>query len=352
MPTHRRAGRPARLAGALMVLGVVALLAACGGGPSDRVRSALVADGATQTGSGTTLTLYAYAVAKPAFDAVIPSFRRTPAGAGAEVRVSYGPSGEQSRKVAAGAHADVVSLAVEPDVTRLVDAGLVDPGWSAGPNHGAPFGSVVTLVVRRGNPKGVHDWADLLQPGLEVVTPNPFSSGSARWNLLAPYAAASAGGAAPQAGVDYVSRLVRDHVRVQPASGRAASEAFLQGTGDVLVSQENEALFLERQGDAVEHVTPAETIRVDSPVAAVNGGDPALARAFTAYLYSPVAQDALAAAGFRASDPEVASRYAAGFPLPQRLWTIGDLGGWPTVDAALFARDSGSIAGIYDSATR
>ena len=140
-------------------------------------------------------------------------------------------------------------------------------------------------------------------------------------------------------------------MRVQPASGRAASEAFLQGAGDVLVSQENEALFLERQGEAVEHVTPPETIRVDSPVA-VSGGHTALAQAFTAYLYSSVAQDALAAAGFRASDPEVASRYAAALPRPQRLWTIGDLGGWPVVDAALFARGSGSIAGIYESATR
>ena len=162
-----------------------------------------------------------------------------------------------------------MNFSVEPDVTRLVDAGLVDAGWNSGPHKGIPFGSVVTIVVRKGNPKGIKDWDDLLKPGVDVVTPNPFSSGSAKWNLLAPYAAKSNGGKNAQAGLDYVSALVKDHVKTQPKSGREASETFLQGTGDALISYENEAIFLERGGDPVEHVTPPTTFKIENPLAVV-----------------------------------------------------------------------------------
>ena len=218
---------------------------------------------------------------------------------------------------------------------------------------GIPFGSVVTIVVRPGNPKGIEDWDDLLQPGLEVVTPNPFSSGSAKWNLLAPYAAKSNGGANPQAGLDYLNQLVGDHVKVQPKSGREATETFLQGTGDVLLSYENEALFTERNGDPVEHVTPPITFKIENPVAVVNTSkNLEKATAFRDYLFTPEAQDLWAQAGFRPVDPDVAAKYAADFPEPQKLWTIDDLGGWATVDSELFAKDTGSVAVIYDSATK
>ena len=161
---------------------------------------------------------------------------------------SYGASGDQSRKVEAGAEADFVNFSVEPDITRLVDAGLVDEDWNANEHKGIPFGSVVTIVVRKGNPKGIKDWDDLLQPGVEVVTPNPFSSGSAKWNLLAPYAAKSDGGDGPDGRARTTSTSSSsDHVKVQPKSGREATETFLQGTGDVLLSYENEALFIERK---------------------------------------------------------------------------------------------------------
>ena len=221
------------------------VLSACAGGSSDVVAQ----PGSTAAGAAatSTLNLYAYAVPKVAFDVLIPAFQQTEAGKGVQFQQSYGASGDQSRKVAAGAEADFVNFSVEPDVTRLVDAGLVDANWNANADKGIPFGSVVTIVVRKGNPKGIKDWDDLLQPGVEVVTPNPFSSGSAKWNLLAPYAAKSEGGTDKAAGLAYVTSLVKDHVKVQPKSGREATETFLQGSGDVLLSYENEALFIEKQ---------------------------------------------------------------------------------------------------------
>ncbi|MEO7753279.1 MAG: sulfate ABC transporter substrate-binding protein [Terracoccus sp.] len=345
----RQASRVSRSRRALVAAALVLGLAACAGGSSDVVGVPVAAD----VGATTVLSLSAYAVPKLAFDALVPAFERTPAGRGTTVRQSYGASGDQSRKVAAGAPADVVAYSAEPDVTRLVDAGLVDPSWDAGPAHGVPYGSVVTIVVRNGNPRHITDWGDLLAPGVEVVTPNPFSSGSAKWNLLAPYAVASRGGADPAAGLAFVSALVSDHVRLQPKSGREATEAFLHGSGDALLSYENEALFLERDGEPVEHVTPAQTFRIDNPVAVLSGSaHRATARAFVDFLFTPTAQTLLAEAGFRPVDPGVAARFARRFPTPARLWTVADLGGWPRVDADLFAKDSGTIAAAYDRATQ
>lgn len=344
-----------RARAAAVLTAVVALgLAACSGGSSDVVGgggSTAAASGAAG-GSGATLNLFAYAVPKVGFDKLIPAFQATSEGAGVQFQQSYGASGDQSRKVAAGAAADIVNFSVEPDVTRLVDAGLVDASWNSGEHKGIPFGSVVTIVVRKGNPKNIQTWDDLLKPGVEVVTPNPFSSGSAKWNLLAPYAAKSDGGTNAQAGLDYISSLVTDHVKTQPKSGREASETFLQGTGDALLSYENEAIFLERDGDPVQHVTPATTFKIENPIAVVKtSANPAVAKQFVDYVYTPAAQTLLAQAGFRVVDQSVATQFASDFPTPQKLWTIDDLGGWKTVDKTLFAKDTGSIAVIYDKAT-
>ena len=326
---------------------------ACSGGSSDVVGAPAASLAAAAGGSGGTINLYAYAVPKPGFDKLIPAFAATAAGQGVTFQQSYGASGDQSRKVAAGAAADFVNFSVEPDVTRLVDAGLVDKSWNAGPHKGIPFGSVVTIVVRKGNPKGIKDWDDLLKPGVNVVTPNPFSSGSAKWNLLAPYSAKSDGGKNAQAGLDYVSALVKDHVTTQPKSGREASDTFLQGTGDALISYENEAIFLERGGDPVEHVTPPTTFKIENPAAVVKTStNLATATAFNDYIYTSAAQSLLAQAGFRPVDEAVAKEYASSFPTPAKLWTIDDLGGWKTVDKALFAKDTGTIAVIYDAATK
>lgn len=334
----------------VLALLIVLAMSACipGGGSSDAVRGE--AGGSSGSGS-TTLSLYAYAVPKVAYDKLVPAYQKTPEGQGVEIQQSYGASGDQSRKVGSGAQADIVNFSVTPDITRLVDAGLVDPNWASGPHQGIPFGSVVTLVVRKGNPKNIRDWDDLLRPDIEVVTPNPFSSGSAKWNLLAPYAAKSNGGQNPQAGLDYVQKLVHEHVKLQPKSGREATEAFLQGSGDVLLSYENEALFIERKGDPVEHVTPASTFRIDNPAAVISTSpNKAQAQQFLDYLHSHEGQQILAQAGFRPVDPEVMAIYASDFPTPEKLWTIDDLGGWKTVDTDLFKQGSGTIAKIYESA--
>ena len=330
-------------------------LTACSGGSSD-IALQPVAGTAAEGGGGaatSTVNLFAYAAPKAAFDVLIPAFQRTPEGAGVTFQQSYGASGDQSRKVAAGAPADVVTFSIEPDITRLVAAGLVDPTWNANNHKGIPFGSVVTIVVRKGNPKGIKNWDDLLKPGIEVVTPNPFSSGSAKWNLLAPYAAESSGGTDKAAGLAYVTSLITDHVKVAPKSGREATETFLQGSGDVLLSYENEALFIEKNGDPVEHVTPPQTFKIENPAAVLAAGEGrTAATAFNTYLYTPAAQQLIAEAGFRPVDATVAAQFASTFPTPAKLWTVGDLGGWASVDATLFTKDVGDIAKIYDSATQ
>lgn len=323
-------------------------LTACAGGSSDTVGGSTASDG-----SGGTVNLFAYAVPKVGFDVVTAAFAETEEGEGVVFQPSYGPSGDQSRKVRDGAEADFVNFSVEPDITRLVDAGLVNDDWNSNAYNGIPFGSVVTIVVREGNPKNISDWDDLLRPDVEVVTPNPFSSGSAKWNLLAPYAAKSNGGENPQAGIDYVDELVTEHVRVQPKSGREATETFLQGTGDVLLSYENEALFIERNGEAVEHVTPPVTFKIENPAAVVNTSkDIEVTQAFNDYLYTPDAQRLWAEAGFRPVDPAVAEEFAEQFPEPETLWTVADLGGWEKVDTELFEDGTGTIAVIYDNATK
>lgn len=346
--TRFRSVRRRVVLGAAAALTLSAGLAACGGASDE------VSGGAAEVESAgsTKLSLVAYAVPKPGYDQVIPAFTKTEAGKGISFTQSYGPSGDQSRKVEAGLSTDIVNFSVEPDVTRLVKAGLVAEDWNADEHQGIPFGSVVTIVVREGNPKGIKDWDDLLKPGIEVITPNPFSSGSAKWNLLAPYAVKSNGGQDAKAGTDFIGKLIGDHVKVQPKSGREATETFLQGTGDALLTYENEALFIEREGEKVEHVTPPGTFKIDNPVAVLkNSKHPEQANAFEDFLYSEEGQTLWAQAGFRPVDEAVLAEFSSDFPTPEKLWTIADLGGWKTVDAELFDADNGSIAKIYDEAT-
>lgn len=341
MPTITRSWLSA---GALAL--TVTLLAGCGGGSSD------VVGGDGQADADTTLTLVAYAVPEPGWSKIIPAFAATPEGEGVAVTTTYGASGDQSRAVVDGKPADLVNFSVEPDITRLVKADKVAKDWNANATRGIPFGSVVTFVVRKGNPKGIKDWDDLLQPGLEVVSPSPLSSGSAKWNLLAPYAAKSAGGKDPQAGLDFVDELVTEHIKTRPGSGREATDLFLLGTGDVLLSYENEAINTERQGKPVEHVNPPQTFKIDNPVAVVSAtAHLEQANALKNFLYTDEGQKLWAEAGFRPVNPAVAEQFAADFPAPEKLWTIEDLGGWDTVDTALFDKDNGTITKIYKQAT-
>jgi sulfate/thiosulfate transport system substrate-binding protein len=348
----RKSGSDALRAGAhrwrraVALAAATSLLAACGGGSSD------VAGDGDQGDAETTLTLVAYAVPEPGWSKIIPAFAATEEGEGVAVTTSYGASGDQSRAVVDGKPADIVNFSVEPDVARLVKADKVAKDWNADVTNGIPFGSVVSLVVREGNPRNINDWDDLLQPGIEVVTPSPLSSGSAKWNLLAPYAAKSNGGNDPQAGLDYVNKLVTEHVKTRPASGREATDLFLQGTGDVLLSYENEAINVERQGKPVEHVNPPQTFKIENPVAVVtSSAHQDKANALKNFLYTAEGQKIWAEAGFRPVDPGVALDFADDFPTPERLWSIADLGGWNSVDPALFDKDNGSITKIYKQAT-
>ena len=331
--------------GALAV--TASLLAACGGGSSDTAGG-----GGSGGNAATTLTLVAYSVPQPGWEKIIPAFKATAEGKDIDVTTSYGASGDQSRGVVDGKPADLVNFSVEPDVTRLVKANKVAKDWNTDATKGIPFTSVVTLVVRKGNPKNIKDWDDLLQPGLEVVTPNPLSSGSAKWNLLAPYSAKSNGGQDTAAGLDYINKLVTEHVKTRPASGKDATTQFLQGTGDVLISYENEAINTERQNNPVEHVTPPQTFKIENPVAVTTTtSHAAQANALKNFLYTADAQKVWAQAGFRPVDPAVLASFASDFPTPAKLWTITDLGGWSAVDPALFDKDNGSITKIYKAAT-
>ncbi|WP_415976544.1 sulfate ABC transporter substrate-binding protein [Rhodococcus sp. 077-4] len=322
------------------------LLTACGGGSSD------VVGGDSDTASGPALTLVGYAVPKNGWDAIGPAFAATENGEGTSINADYGASGNQSRKVADGAPADIVNFSVEPDITRLVKAGKVDEDWNQNAYGGVPFGSVVTIVVREGNPKNIRTWDDLIKPDVQVISPSPLSSGSAKWNLLAPYAAKSNGGQDKQAGLDFVRTLVSDHFPVQPESGRAATEAFLQGQGDALLSYENEALLVEQQGQKVEHVDVPVTFRIDNPVAVINSSaNLDRANALNDFVYTDEGQKIWAEAGFRPTNPDIASEYSDKFFTPEKLYTIDDLGGWTQVDADLFG-DNGAIATIYKDSTR
>ncbi|PYE15508.1 sulfate transport system substrate-binding protein [Williamsia limnetica] len=351
------------------MLAVSALvLSGCGGGSTDEPGGQDISSGSKH------LNLYAYAVPKIGYDEIIPAFRDTEQGGDIGFAASYGASGDQSRKVARRVPADVVNFSVAPDVTRLVKAGVVDKDWAEQyPNGSTPFGSVVALVVREGNPLNIRTWDDLLKPGIQVVTPNPGSSGSAKWNLLAPFSAKSKGGLDEQAGLDYVAELVRDHTRIQPKSGREATTAFEQGQGDVLISYENEAIFLKNQngtakpGQRVDYVIPPETFKIENPVAVVNlSKEKEAANEFVSYLFTPAAQRIWAEQGFRPVDETVIEETKDLFPGEiAKLWTIKELGavlgegtaeenkgkdlkGWPAVDKALFGT-SGAITEIYDA---
>jgi sulfate transport system substrate-binding protein len=339
----RRLVRWRHLVGLTVAASVVA---ACHGGPSDVVGRGGPAN------AKASITLVAYSAPEPGWSKVIPAFNASPEGKGVQVITSYGASGDQSRGVVDGKPADIVNFSVEPDIARLVKAGKVSNDWDKDATKGIPFGSVVTLVVRPGNPKNIKDWDDLLRPGVEVITPSPLSSGSAKWNLLAPYAVKSSGGHDPQAGIDFIDKLVSQHVKLRPGSGREATDVFVQGSGDVLISYENEAIATERQGKPITHLNPPQTFKIENPVAVVNSSahlDAAIA--FKNFQYTAEAQKLWAAAGFRPVDPAVAADVRGQFPRPAKLWTIADLGGWETVDPQLFDKNAGSVTKIYMQAT-
>ena len=218
------------------------------------------------SGAGAKLSLVAYSTPREAYAKLIPMFQATPAGDGVSFTQSYAASGDQARAVKAGLKADVVALALAPDVTELVKAGLVDRSWDKQSYKGMVHDSVVVFVVREGNPKKVKTWDDLLKPGVEVITPNPFTSGGARWNVMAAYGAwLKLGKTKAQARAKLLQLF--QHVAVQDKSARDALNTFLSGKGDVLLTYENEAIAAQLAGQKTPYVIPRSTILIENPIA-------------------------------------------------------------------------------------
>ena len=290
------------------------------------------------------LNLVAYSTPRQAYADVIKAYQSTPAGRNVTFSQSFGASGEQSRAVAAGLPADIVAFSLEPDITKLVTAGLVSPDWNKDKYHGMVTDSVVVFVVRKGNPKHVRAWADLIKPGMDVITPNPFTSGGARWNLMAAYGAMLKRGASPNYAIAYLSKLF-DHISVQDKSGRESLQTFTSGKGDVMLAYENEAIFAQRTGSDVDFVVPDQTILIENPVAVVNGSPHAQeARAFVDFLHSPQAQAIFANDGYRPVAHNVPTNVR--FPQPRTLFDINYLGGWQIVQTKFFDPQNGEVAQI------
>jgi sulfate/thiosulfate-binding protein len=308
-------------------------LAGCGGSTGG---------GDGEAADGAKLSLVAYSTPREAYEAIIPDFQQTDAGSGIEFEQSYGSSGEQSRAVEDGLPADVVEFSLEPDMARLVDAGIVAADWNQNEYEGMVTDSVVVFVVRKGNPKGIETWDDLVRDDVEVITPNPFTSGGARWNLMAGYGAQIQQGKTEDEAVDYLRQLL-GNTAVQDKSARESLQTFSAGKGDVLLAYENEAIFAQQAGEEIDYIVPDETILIENPVAATVGA-PEQARAFVDYLYTPEAQTVFAEKGYRPVVPGVADQYD--FPTPTSLFTIADLGGWPEVTDTFFDRDAGIVTGI------
>jgi sulfate/thiosulfate transport system substrate-binding protein len=334
----------------IAVLAAAALVVAGCGGADDTPGGG----GSTSASSGkgsTKLSLVAYSTPQVVYDEVIPGFQKTAAGKGVTFAQSYGASGDQSRAVEGGLAADVVTFSLEPDMTRLVKDGLVAGDWASGPTKGLVSRSVVALIVRKGNPKNIHTWDDLLKPGIKVLTPNPFTSGAAKWNILAAYGAKSGGGEDPKAGLAYLHELITKHVTTQDKSGREALQDFASGNGDVLISYENEALTAQKKGQSVDYVIPDRTILIENPIAVIaKSKHPEQAKAFLRYALSPAAQQQFADWGYRPVDEAVFKKNESKFPTPSGLFTIRDLGGWSKVNDEFFDPDKGSITKIESDA--
>jgi sulfate/thiosulfate transport system substrate-binding protein len=290
------------------------------------------------------LTLVAYSTPREAYAKLIPAFQKTPAGRETEIDESYGSSGEQARAVIAGLKADVVALSLEPDMTSLVKAGLVARNWNQDAVGGMVTRSVVVFAVRKGNPKKIRGWNDLIKPGVDVVTPNVQTSGGAKWNVMAAYGAQRKAGRTHTQAVAYLGELY-DHIVSQDKSAREALQTFLTGRGDVLLAYENEAIFAKSKGQDVPYVIPKATIKIENPIAVTtNSSNKTKARAFLRYLRTVPAQRIFAQNGYRPVVPSAARGFA--FPVRPNLFSIKYLGGWALVDKRFFDPRTGIVTKI------
>jgi sulfate transport system substrate-binding protein len=342
---------------ALAVLGTAAAaaltIAACGGSSDTATNGggAKAASGSGSGGSKATLSLVGYSTPKKAYDALTSAFAGTTQGEGVSFNQSFGASGSQSRAVDSGQPADVVAFSTTPDMTRLVKDNIVSSSWDANPYKGMSSDSVVAFVVRKGNPKHIASWADLVKPGVDVITPNPSTSGSARWNVLAGYGAMLKEGKSPSQALAYVKTLLTKNVSVQDSSASAALQTFTSGKGDVLLDYESDAIAAQKAGDSIQYMVPKQTLLIETPIAVTSkSSHQTQAKAFLTYQWSPAGQTVWAQQGYRPVLKSVAAKFTSKFPTPPQLFTIDSLGGWTKVKKEFFDPSSGSITKIEQAA--
>jgi sulfate/thiosulfate-binding protein len=328
---HRRLPMLAAAA-ALLLLSAVA--AGCGG----------TGEASSDGEGGAKLSLVAYSTPKEAYEELIPAFQKTPAGTGVSFDQSYGSSGDQSRAVESGLPADVLALSLAPDVDRLVEPGLVAADWAQNDFRGFVTNSVVVFAVRKGNPKNIRTWDDIVRDDVEVITPNPFTSGGAKWNLMAAYGSQIEQGSSPEEALEFLRRVLAN-TPVQDKSAREALQTFAGGKGDVLLAYENEAITAQNAEIELEYVIPDETILIQNPVAVASESENAeQAQAFVDWLREPEAQQIFASKGYRSVREELVDE--ATYPTPKSLFTIDEFGGWDQVNDEFFDPESGSVAQI------
>ncbi len=332
--TRRRSAR-AGLPVALLALLITIFAAGCGGSDDD----------ATGSSGGGKLDVVGYSTPEAVYEeALEPGFEATADGEGVSFSNSFGASGDQSRAVEAGQPASVVHFAQGGDMIRLVESGQVAPDWDKQKYDGIAQDSVVVMTVRKGNPEGLESLDDLLTKDVEIVTPNPFSSGAARWNIMAIYGSQLHEGKSPQQALDAV-KTVLDKTVVQPGSARDALAAFTQGEGDVLLGYENEAIKAQEEGEDVDYVIPPSTILIETPIA-VTKDAPEAAQKFLDYVWSDAGQELWAENGYRPVNPKLVD--AKQFPTPEDLFTIDEFGGWEKVNDEFFDDETGSVAEIEE----
>jgi sulfate transport system substrate-binding protein len=320
----------------------------------NKVKLALVAAvlaalaAASAAAAGTNLSLVGYSTPKAVMAKIIQAWQQTPDGKDTSFSQSFGASTDQARAVANGLKADLVFLSTGDDVNLLVDAGLVDSKWNRQAYDGTAADTVVVFAVRNGNPKHIKGWNDLIKPGVQVLTPNPFSSGSAKWNVLAAYGAQRRLGKTDKQATAYVQQLFK-HVVSQDTSGRNATNTFLAGKGDVLITYESEALNARLNGQDIQYVIPRQSMLIELPIAVLkNSSNKDVANKFIQFVKAPTAQALFAQFGFRPVNPKVAKNYADKFPSRPGIFKIDDkiIGGWRHADAVWFDPNKGRMVQI------
>jgi sulfate/thiosulfate-binding protein len=332
-----------RTAIAVVAAGTLAI-SACGGGDDDA--------SAEGGGDDAEISIVGFAVPEAANTAIAEAWAETPEGEGVTFKTSYGASGDQSRAVVDGLEADYVHFSVTSDVTRLVDEGLVAEDWDAGENKGVVSSSVVVFAVRSGNPKGIETWDDLIEPGVEIVTPNPASSGAARWNALAAWGQVIESGGTEEEAEAYVTSFF-DNVVSLPNSGRDATTAFLGGTGDVLMAYENEAILAHQNGEEFDYIIPETTILIENPGAVLVDADPK-AEEWLDFVLSEDGQREFARTGFRPiidgvdyGEVEGANDPSDPFPEVENLLTVDeDFESWSALSDTFFDEEDGLVTQI------